>query len=367
MRYGVDHLHRASILKYGFVGPTLVFLIAFNVFPLIYNIALSFTDAELSGGDARFVGGHNYEKLLSDPRFVDALRTTAVFVVMAVSIELVLGFCLALALRETFSGKSVILTVLLLPMMLSPAVMGLYWNLILNGHYGILNQVLGAFRFPQPQWLTDTGLKLLSILMIDVWMWTPFMMLIALAGLQSIPRSIYEAAEIDRAGRWRVFRRITLPMCAPLLFLAILFRTTDALKQFDLVMAVTGPNDAATQTLSALLYQVMFSGYNVGLGSAYACLVLVMVIILATIFTRYVASIQKRHGRGWESGRAGERPPHVPSPEWESGRAGERENLPFSHSGRGGKRVRPFAHSGWGRGGRFRPFGRLGEEGRTGG
>jgi multiple sugar transport system permease protein len=172
--------------------------------------------------------------------------------------------------------------------------MGLYWNLILNGNYGLLNQALGAVGLPEPQWLTDKALKLPSILAIDVWMWTPFMLLIALAGLASIPRSIYEAAAIDRAGRWTVFRRITLPMTAPLLGLAVLLRTTDALKQFDLVMAVTGPNDGSTQTLSALLYQVVFRDGKVGLGSAYACLVLVMVVAVATIFTRYLDFLRGR-------------------------------------------------------------------------
>jgi multiple sugar transport system permease protein len=177
-------------------------------------------------------------------------------------------------------------------MMLSPAVMGLTWNLILDGNYGILNHVLSAVGLPQPQWVTDRDLKFWSVLMIDVWMWTPFMMLIALAGLSSIPDYLYEAAEIDRAGRWRVFMRITLPLTAPLLGLAALLRSTDALKQFDLVMAMTGPNDASTQTLSALLYQVLFRDGKMGLGSAYACLVLVLVIALATVFTRYIDYLQ---------------------------------------------------------------------------
>jgi multiple sugar transport system permease protein len=185
----------------------------------------------------------------------------------------------------------------MLPMMLSPAIMGLYWNLILNGHYGILNQTLAFLNMGQPQWLTDPDLKLLSILFVDIWMWTPFMMLIALAGLQAIPRYLYEAAEIDRASRWTIFRRITLPLTAPLLFLAVLFRTTDALKQFDLVMAITGPNDIATQTLSTLLYQVMLREYKIGLGSAYALVILVVVIALASLFIRYVDAIQRRQGR----------------------------------------------------------------------
>lgn len=280
-------------MKYAFVAPALIFLLALNIFPLFYDLALSFRNAELSGGESEWVGGKNYGTVFGERKFADAVRTTALFVALAVSIELVLGFVVALALRAPFAGKTAVLTVLLVPMMLSPAVMGLFWNLILNGQYGILNQGLAAAGLPQPQWLTDTDLKFFSILMIDVWMWTPFMMLIALAGLNAIPKYIYEAAEIDRASPWTVFRRITLPMCAPILVLAVLFRSTDALKQFDLVMAVTGPNDAATQTLSALLYQTAFRGYKVGLGSAYACVVLVTIVALATVFTRAIDRIQR--------------------------------------------------------------------------
>ena len=230
-------------------------------------------------------------------RYGAAIRTTGLFVLLAVFSELILGFVLALALKHPFRGKPVVLTLLLTPMMLSPAVMGLYWNFILNGHYGVLNQLLSVLQVGQPQWLTDPNLKLFSILLVDVWMWTPFMMLIALAGLNAIPEHLYEAAAIDRASIWTVFRRITLPLCSPLLFLAVLFRTTDALKQFDLVMAITGPNDAATQTLSALLYQVAFRGYKIGLGSAYGIVILVVVIALASVFIRYIGTIQQKQGR----------------------------------------------------------------------
>ncbi len=284
-------------IKYGFVAPALIFLILFNVFPLVYNIYLSFTNMELSGGLATFVGMRNFEIVFDDPRYLSALRTTGLFVVLAVSIELLLGFALALALYTPFRGKTPLLTVILIPMMLSPAVMGLYWNFILNGHYGVFNQILSYFALPQPQWITDPNLKLFSILIIDIWMWTPFMMLIALAGLNAIPKHLYEAATIDRASPWTIFRRITLPLCSPLLFLSVLFRTTDALKQFDLVMSITGPNDPATQTLSALLYQTMFRGYKIGLGSAYSIVILIIVIVLSSLFIRYMATILQKQGR----------------------------------------------------------------------
>jgi multiple sugar transport system permease protein len=287
----------SRLLGWGFVGPALILLLAMNLFPLVFNIYLSFTNADLSGGLVKTVGTRNYTILFANARYSNALTVTALFVVLSVSTELVLGFVLALALRDHVPGKPVILTILLIPMMLCPVVLSLFWNLILNGNYGVLNQVLAALHLPQPQWLTDDDLKLVSILLVDVWMWTPFMMLISLAGLNAIPRYIYEAAEIDRASRFMVFRTITLPMCAPLLGLAVLLRATDALKQFDLVMAITGPNDATTQTLSARIYQVVFRDYKVGLGSAYGVVILVAVIAVATIFVRYIDGLNQRQGK----------------------------------------------------------------------
>jgi multiple sugar transport system permease protein len=287
----------SALMGWGFVSPALLLLLGMNLFPLIFNVYLSFTDADLSGGAMRMIGGHNYTVLFGEARYAEALTLTAFFVLVSVSIELLLGFALALAMRDHIPGKSVILTVLLIPMMLCPVVLSLFWNLILNGNYGILNQILAAVHLPQPQWLTDDDLKLVSVLLVDVWMWTPFMMLISLAGLNAIPSYIYEAAEIDRASRWMVFRSITLPMCAPLLGLAVLLRATDALKQFDVVMAITGPNDASTQTLSARIYQVVFRDYKVGLGSAYGVVILVAVIAVATIFVRYMESLNRRQGK----------------------------------------------------------------------
>ena len=284
-------------MKWGFIAPVLIFLIAFNVFPLLYNVVLSFSNSRLTSTEYELIGTTNYARLFEKEQYAAAIRTTALFVGVAVLVELVLGFLLALSLHKHFRGKSLALGLILVPMMLAPMVMGMFWNLIYDGNYGILNQVLAAVGLDEPQWTTDNSLKLLSIILVDIWMWTPFMMLIALAGLNAIPTHLYEAAEIDRASRWMVFRRITLPMCTPLLILAALLRCTDALKQFDIVMAITGPNDGATQTVSALLFQDIFNNAKVGLGSAYACIILVIVIAVATIFTRYLDWLERKQGR----------------------------------------------------------------------
>ena len=284
-------------MKWGFIAPVLIFLIAFNVFPLLYNVVLGFSNSRLTSTEYELIGGNNYARVFEKEQYAAAIRTTATFVFFAVLAELVLGFLLALSLHKHFRGKSLALGLILVPMMLAPMVMGMFWNLIFDGNYGILNQVLAGIGLGEPQWTTDNALKLLSILIVDIWMWTPFMMLIALAGLNAIPRHLYEAAEIDRASRWMVFRRITLPMCTPLLILAALLRCTDALKQFDIVMAITGPNDGETQTVSALLFQDIFNNAKVGLGSAYACVILVIVIAVATIFTRYLDWLERKQGR----------------------------------------------------------------------
>ncbi|MFT3786504.1 MAG: sugar ABC transporter permease [Tepidisphaeraceae bacterium] len=288
------------LLKTAFVAPTLLFLLALNVFPLVYNIGLSFTDTHLAGRTSNWIGTDNYHTVFTDDRFAGAMRTTAAFVVTSVSIELVLGFVLALCLQRAFRGKPVVLTLLLIPMMLPPAVMGLYWQQILDGSYGLLNHVLRGVgvNTANLSWLTEPSLKFPAIVLIDVWMWTPFCILVSLAGLNAIPTHLYEAAEIDRASAWTVFRRITLPLCLPLLGLTVLLRATDALKQFDLVMALTGSNDSRTQTVSALLYQTGIRQSDLGLGAAYSCVVLVVVIAFATLFTTYLDRLQARQGRG---------------------------------------------------------------------
>jgi multiple sugar transport system permease protein len=284
----------ANRLGYVLVAPTLLLLIAINVFPLLYTIWLSFHDVNLFADTARFVGGQNFARVFEEPTYAAALRTTALFVILAVGIELLLGFVVALAIHKPFPLKPVVLTILLAPMMFSPAVMGLFWSHILSEQSGMLNQLLAAVGIVGPRWQDNPAAKFASIVLIDVWMWTPFMMLIALAALNSIPAYLYEAAEVDRASCWTVFRRITLPMCAPLLGLAVLLRVTDALKQFDLVMSVVGPTDAGTRTLSVLLYQRVIQDFAIGTGAAYSLLVLVIVIALASVLVRYLDRLQRR-------------------------------------------------------------------------
>jgi multiple sugar transport system permease protein len=243
-----------------------------------------------------WVGLENYAKLLADPNIWARFTTTAGLVVPAVLIELLLGFGLALLLNRDFVGRGVLLTVMLIPMMLCPVVVALFWRFMFRADTGVLNWFIrDAFGLSEKGvfWLTDVKTAIWSIVMVDVWMWTPFMMLITLAGLQAVPKYLYEAAEVDRASNWFKFRQITLPIIAPLILVGLIFRLIDTYRVFDTVYALTGGGPArATQVLSVYIYQVAFRDFNTGIGSALGYIMLVVIIALANLLIRLLNGLK---------------------------------------------------------------------------
>src|SRR5512134_3586170 len=224
-----------------FIWPTLVLLILMNIFPLFYSIYLSFTTYSVIGNKLPvWVGLQNYQNLLSNEQVWSYFTITGRYALASVLLQTVLGFGLAMLLREKFRGSGIITTLILIPMMLSPVVVGLFWKLIFDPSKGFFNYLIYTENISGHQWLADPTLALWAIIIVDVWMWSPFVMLLCLSGLSAIPDYLYEAAAIDRASAWFQFRRITLPQVAPLLLVAVLFRTIEALKAFDLVMGLTG-------------------------------------------------------------------------------------------------------------------------------
>ena len=281
-----------------FIWPTLIILIAFNVFPLFYSLFLSFTDYSAVVFSApEWVGFENFERVLSSEKLWDSFSITGRYVFLSVGLELVLGFALALLLREQFAGSGIITTIILIPMMLSPVVVGLFWKLMYNPTFGYLNYLIG-FTNPAsaPDWLASRwagepmpGLALWAVILVDVWMWTPFMALLIYSGLRAIPDYLYEAAVIDRASSWFQFRRITLPQVMPLLLIAVLFRTIEAFsKSFDLIMGMTGGGPAGqTMVLPIRIYEQAFSGqFQTGRSSAFDYMVLIIVIAISNIYIR---------------------------------------------------------------------------------
>jgi len=277
-------------LKIYFLAPTLLVLIVMNVFPLIWSLGLSFTNySSLMSKRIAWVGFTNYSRILSDPFIWKYFQTTARFVIIAVGIEFLLGFGLALLLKEQFRGWGLVTTLILIPMMLSPVVVGLFWTFIMDANFGLLNFLLGLLGFKKILWLTNPHLALYSVAMVDIWMWTPFIMLISLTGLLAIPQSLYEAADIDMASWWFKFRKITLPLVSPLLVLAVLFRVIDAFKMFDLVFIMTGggPGDV-TETISMSLYRLAFNKFKTGESCAMAYIILILIIALSNLLIRWI-------------------------------------------------------------------------------
>ncbi len=273
-----------------FIIPTVAFLIIFNVFPLIYSLGYSFTDFRASVSEpAKFVGLQNYRELLSDPNVWRNFSVTAQYVVVSVAGQVLVGFGLAMLLNRKFPLKGLVTTLLLLPMMMSMAVVGLFWKLIYDPSWGPLNYALGLGNF---EWLSNPSVALYAVAITDIWMWAPFVMLLSLAGLSAVPQHLYEAAAIDRASGWYTFSRITLPLVAPILLIAIIFRTMEAFKTFDLAYIMSG--QPTTETISIRLYKMAFQEWQTGRSSALAYIMLIVVVAITNIYVKYLNRVKER-------------------------------------------------------------------------
>jgi len=282
-----------------FVGPTIVLLLAINIFPLIWTIYLSFTNyAANRSGLVKAVGTRNYDRILNDPDIWAAMQATAHFVIWTIAIETVLGFGLAYLIDKKFRGHGFWTTILLLPMMLSPAVVGNFWKFLYEPQIGLFNYVISFLTGVDRtsfQMLGEVSLAPWSIVIVDVWMWTPYVMLICLAGLRSIPDYIYEAAEVDRASPWRQFMSITLPMSMPFIMLAVLFRGIENFKMFDLINLLTsGGPGSTTEVASITLKRAAFESWRTGYSSAFAIILFVAVFGLANIYVKALNKVKQR-------------------------------------------------------------------------
>jgi multiple sugar transport system permease protein len=283
-----------------FISPTIVLLLAINIFPLIWTIQMSFTSFKANMGwlKVRNVGTENYSDILSDPDLWAGMQTTAHFVFWSILFEVAFGFGLALLINRKFRGHSFWTTVILLPMMLSPAVVGNFWTFLFQPQVGLFNYVVSFFSGIAPssfQMIGDVNLAPWTIVLVDTWMWTPYVMLICLAGLRSIPDSIYEAAEVDRASTWRTFWSVTLPMVMPFLMLAVLFRAIENFKMFDMVNLLTnGGPGSLTETISITLKRAAFEKWQTGWSSALAIILFVAVFGAANIYIKVLNKVKQR-------------------------------------------------------------------------
>jgi multiple sugar transport system permease protein len=281
-----------------FIGPTILLLLAINIFPLIWAIYLSFTNYRANRQDipVRFVGLDNYTNLLNDPAIWENLRVTAHFVCWSIALQTILGFGLALLINRKFKGHGTWTTLILLPMMLSPAVVGVFWSYLYQPLGGIFNYPINFFfNAGDFTMIGNVMLAPWAIILVDTWMWTPYVMLICLAGLRSIPGYIYEAAEVDRASAWRQFWSITLPMVVPFLMLAVLFRAIENFKMFDMVVALTsGGPGSATELTSITLKREAFEKWRTGYSSALGVILFVTVFAAANIYVKALNKVKQR-------------------------------------------------------------------------
>ncbi|MGH1429154.1 MAG: carbohydrate ABC transporter permease [Arenicella sp.] len=285
-------------MKWLFISPTILLLLAINIFPLIWTIYLSFTNyrANRPGRDIEWVGLDNYVKLLNDSDVWGYLQVTAHFVSLTMILQVFLGLGLALMLNKNFKGHSFWTTVILLPMMLSPAVVGTFWTYLFQPQSGIFSYFVNFFADVGPlNMIGDVDLAPWAIIIVDTWMWTPYVMLICLAGLRSIPDSIYEAAEVDRASKWRQFWSITIPMIMPFLMLAVLFRSIENFKMFDMVIQLTsGGPGSETELASINLKREAFEKWKTGYSSAFAVILFVTVFGAANMYVKAMNVVKNR-------------------------------------------------------------------------
>ncbi|WP_193141451.1 carbohydrate ABC transporter permease [Meridianimarinicoccus sp. MJW13] len=288
------------VIAWIFVAPTIFLLLAINIFPLIWTIQLSFTDfkANRIGREVKNIGLRNYERILTDNDIWLNMQATAHFLFWTIFFQVLIGFTLAWLINKKFKGNDLWTTIIVLPMMLSPAVVGNFWKFLYQPQIGLFNYIVAFFSGKDPssfQMLGQVNLAPWSIVIVDTWMWTPFVMLICLAGLRSIPDYIYEAAEIDRASKLRQFFTITIPMVLPFLMLAVLFRGIENFKMFDLVVQLTGGGPGSTTELTSInLKREAFEKWRTGYASAYAIILFVTVFGLASIYVKALNKVKER-------------------------------------------------------------------------
>ncbi|HAX98415.1 MAG TPA: hypothetical protein DCY12_05900 [Candidatus Atribacteria bacterium] len=268
------------------VLPAALFLILFSIYPLIFSFRLVFFKWFLNKPNPpTFIGLNNIQNVLLDARFWNSLRVTLAILLIGVTVETLAGLFLSLLFRDKVYGKRIIISLLMIPIMISPMVIGIIWRFILNPEIGIANYILKMIGLQPLVWLGDIKYALSTIILIDIWQWTPFMFIIFLSGMQGISSSLYEAAEVDGASELGLIRYITIPMLKPIMYIAILIRSIDSFKMFDLVYILTrgGPVNS-TETASLYIYKTGFNFFNMGKASTMSYALLIIMTILIQFF-----------------------------------------------------------------------------------
>ncbi len=264
-----------------FALPAMAVVSAVIVFPWLFTLFMSVHEWKI--GQARtFVGLENYAHLFSDERFQWALVRTIYYTALAVVAPLVLGTASALVFHRKFPLRGFLRGIFILPMMATPVAVALVWTMMFHPQLGVLNYLLSLVGIPAQLWVYDPGTVIPSLVLVETWQWTPLVMLIVLGGLAALPTEPYEAAQLDGASAWQTFRHITFPMVLPFLMVAVIIRTIDAVKAFDIIFVISqGGPGTASETLNIFLYLQAFAFYNIGYASAVVVVFFALIIALA--------------------------------------------------------------------------------------
>ena len=266
-----------------FALPAMIVILAVILFPWAFTLYLSAHDWPVVG-EPSFVGLGNYLQLLSDSRFIESIWRTFYFTFLAVFLPVVLGVLAAVVFHREFPLRGVLRTVFMMPMMATPVAIALVWTMMFHPQLGVLNYLLSLVGIPPQLWVFDPGTVIPSLALIEIWQWTPLVMLIVLGGLASLPTEPYESALIDGASEWQMFRHITWPLVLPFVMVAVVIRAIDALKAFDTIFVITqGGPGTASETINIFLYLQAFAFYNIGYASAVVVVFFVIIIAMTLI------------------------------------------------------------------------------------
>ena len=266
-----------------FAVPALVLIAAVIVFPWLFTVFMSLNDWKVGGG-IDFVWFQNYARLFADERFLDSIWRTFFFTLMAVTLPIVLGVAAALVFHREFPWRGLLRTIFVMPMMATPVAVALVWTMMFHPQLGVLNYLLSLFGLPPSLWVYSSNTVIPTLVLVEVWHWTPLVMLIVLGGLAGLPQDPYDSATIDGATDWQMFRYITLPLLLPYIMIALVIRTIDALKVFDTIFVITqGGPGTASETLNIFLYLQAFQFYNLGYASAVVVIFFIIIVALSLL------------------------------------------------------------------------------------
>ncbi len=270
-----------------FIVPAGIVVFAVILFPWLFTLFMSVHDWHI-GGDRTFVGLHNYARMMSDERFGWAVLRTLYFTALSVILPLVLGVAAAVVFHRSFPGRGLARTLFIMPMMATPVAIALVWTMMFHPQLGVLNYLLTSVGLPPSAWVYESGTVIPTLVMVETWQWTPLVMLIVLGGLASLPTDPYEAAMLDGANGWQVFRHVTLPLVRPFIMIAAVIRGIDALKAFDTIFVISnGGPGTASETLNILLYLEAFSFYDMGYASAIVVVFFVLILLVTLLMLHY--------------------------------------------------------------------------------